>query len=295
VNWVVLLAAALLAGVAAGGILRPFGSPGRMAVDPPPDPLEDERISLLRTLRQLEEDRARGELTDSTYLWLRSETESRAVTVLRAIEARDGAGELSAGLRELRPVSAEHAGRPARASNRRRLIPALVAVAVLGMTIPILVRAVADRRTGEPITGGAGNTATSLAALEGRVAEHPRDLAARLDLADRYMSEGNSAGAAANYLVALQIDPRNAEARAKLGFLLYQGGKAQEGLRAVETALAVDPAYPEALYYKGVILLRALGRPADAAEAFGAYLASAPFGSRRTEVEQLLREAERSG
>ncbi len=294
-NWVVLLAAALLAGVAAGGILRPFGSPGRWAVEPRPDPLEDERLSLLRTLRQLEEERVTGELTDSAYRSLRSETESRAVTVLRAMEARDGAGELSTGLRELRPVSAEDAGKLARTSNRRRLIPVLLAVAMLGMTIPLLARAVSDRGSGEPITGGAENAATSLALMEGRVAEHPRDLAARLDLADRYMSGGNSAAAAANYLVALRIDPRNAEARAKLGFLLYQGGKAQEGLRAVETALAVDPKYPEALYYKGVILLRALGRPANAAEAFRAYLASAPFGSRRTEVQQLLNEAEGSG
>jgi tetratricopeptide (TPR) repeat protein len=126
------------------------------------------------------------------------------------------------------------------------------------------------------------------------VAEHPRDLAARLDLADRYMADGNTAAAAAHYLVALQVDPRNAEAQAKLGFILYQGGKAEEALRAVNGALAVDPSYPEALYYKGVILLRALNRPSEAAGAFRSYLQVAPFGARRNEVQQLLDEAEGS-
>jgi tetratricopeptide (TPR) repeat protein len=180
------------------------------------------------------------------------------------------------------------------------VLPAiLIGVAVLGLSIPLLARAVSNRTSGEPITGFAqgtsGSGTDSLALFEQRVAEHPRDLAARLDLADRYMAAGNTAAAAAQYLVSLQIDPRNAEAQAKLGFLLYQGGKAEDGLRAVNTALAVDPSYPEALYYKGIILLRALDRPDEAGQAFQSYLDAAPFGARRSEVQQLLREAERSG
>ena len=297
-NWFVLLAAAVLAGVAAGGILRPFGS-GRMVVmERLADPLEDERAGLLRTLRELEDERARGELTEATYRSLRGETERRAVAVLRALEAREGAGELISGVRDLRDASSEDGDmtRAAAPSPRRNVLPAvLIGVAVLGLSVPLLARALSNRTSGEPISGFAqGSSADSLAMFERRVADHPRDLAAHLDLAERYLASGRTAAAAAQYLVALQIDPRNAEAQAKLGFLLYQGGKAEEGLRAVETALAVDPSYPEALYYKGVILLRALGRPADAAQAFQDYLAAAPFGARRAEVQRLLQEAQRS-
>jgi len=289
-----LLVAALLAGVAVGGVLRPFGSPGRVALEPLADPLDEERASLLRTLRELEDERASGELPESAYRSLRMETESRTVTILRALEARDGAGELSKGLRALRPAFSEDKDRDGRASPGRKALPAiLIAVAVLGLSIPLLARAVSNRSSGEPITGVTGNAANSLALLERRVAEHPRDLAARLDLADRYMADGNTATAAAHYLMALQVDPRNAEAQAKLGFILYQGGKAEEALRAVNAALAVDPSYPEALYYKGVILLRALNRPSEAAGAFRSYLQAAPFGARRSEVQQLLEEAER--
>src|SRR6266542_3336168 len=75
VSWVVLLAAAVLAGVAAGGVLRPFGSPRRAVLELLADPLEDERASLLRSLRELEEERARGELSDATYRSLRPVTE----------------------------------------------------------------------------------------------------------------------------------------------------------------------------------------------------------------------------
>jgi len=299
VSWVVLLAAAVLAGVAAGGVLRPFGSPRKAVLDRLADPLDDERAGLLRSLRELEEEHARGELSDATYRSLRAETEGRAVMVLRALEAREGGG-LASGLRALRvaPPGDRTGGRVT--APRRSLLPAvLIGVAVLGLSIPLLARAVSNRTSGEPITGFAqgssGGATDSLALFERRVAEHPRDLAARLDLADRYMAAGNAAGAAAQYLEALQIDPRNAEAQAKLGFLLYQGGKAREGLQAVDRALAVDPSYPEALYYEGVILLRALGRSSEAAEAFRSYLDAAPFGARRSEVQELLAEAERSG
>lgn len=298
-SWVVLLAAAVLAGVAAGGVLRPFGSPRKVALERLADPLEDERAGLLRTLRELEDERARGELSDATYRTLRSETEGRAVTVLRALDAREGAGDVGADLRLLRAAHSGDGVRAGAASPRRRLLlAALIGVAVLGLSLPLLARAVSNRTSGEPITGftqGSSDSATdALAMFEQRVAEHPRDLAARLDLADRYMAAGNTAAAAVQYLVALQIDPRNVEAQAKLGFLLYQGGKAEDGLRAVKRALAVDPSYPEALYYEGVILLRALGRPDEAALAFRSYLQAAPFGARRGEVQQLLQEAERA-
>jgi tetratricopeptide (TPR) repeat protein len=292
VTWVILIAGAVLAGVAAGGILRPFGSPREVALERLSDPLEDERASLVRALRDLEEERARGELSDQAYRSLRSETEARAVSVLRVLEAREGAGELTGELRGLRAAHRSDAKAPSR-SGRSVLSALVVGGLILGLSVPLLARAVSGRGPDQPITGFTQG-ASSLALFERRVAEHPRDLAARLDLADRYMASGSTAAAAAQYLVALQIDPRNAEARAKLGFLLYQGGKAAEGLQAVEAALAIDPSYPEALYYKGVILLRAMGRPADAARAFRSYLRAAPFGARRVEVQRLLEEAEGS-
>jgi tetratricopeptide (TPR) repeat protein len=92
--------------------------------------------------------------------------------------------------------------------------------------------------------------------------------------------------------VALEIDPTNPEAHAELGFLIYRAGKAEDGLRTVQQALNVRPDYAQALYYKGLILLRGTHRPTDAEAAFRSYLAVAPYGALRSEVEALLKEAE---
>ena len=290
-TFVVLLVAALLAAVAAIGVMRPFRRPGQLALDRMTDPLEDERAGLLRALRDLDQERATGLMAESDYRSLRGETERRAVAVLRALEARDGAGQLAADLHDLRTrPSPNGAGSPPR-GRRRTLVAALAGAAVVAVLVPVLAGAVHDRSGGQPATGT--DQSDPLSFFVDRVRQHPGDVAARLDLAGAYLQEGDVQDSVAQYLSALKIDPRNPEARATLGFLLYRSGHADEGLKAVNQALAADPSYPEALYFKGVILLDGLHQPGAAADAFRAYLAAAPFGSRRQEVQTLLAKAER--
>lgn len=281
-TWLLLLASAVLAGVAVAGVLAPLVRSGR-PVERGPDPLEEERRRLMRSLRELEEERLGDELPATAYRELRDETESRAVAVLRAQEALDGAGAGRPG--RIGPIE------PRDRQPGRTALTVLVGAAVLAATVPLLAGAIRDRDPGQPITGGslAGDP---LAFFQQRVRDHPRDLAARLDLARGLMSAGDVRSAVEQYLTALQLDPRNPEARANLGFLLYQAGQPEEGLEQVEEALDVEPSYPEGLYFKGVILLRGLDRPGEAAEALRAYLEAAPFGSRRAEVERLLEETE---
>jgi tetratricopeptide (TPR) repeat protein len=308
VTWAILLGAAALSAVAAAGVLWPFGGDRPVILERLADPLEDERRGLLRALRELEVDRATGSLAEEDYTALRVETESRAVAVLRALEARDGAGALPSGLREVRETRRPSEGGPggngsargARVSGRR--IPALVtAGAVVGLIVllvPVLSGALRARSADQPLTGtlptGSG-AADPLAFFRQRVRDHPQDVAARLDLAQRFLQVGEAQRAVEQYLITLRLDPRNPEARASLGNLLYLAGKPEEALDAENKALEVDPTYPEALYFKGVILLEGLDRPAEAADAFRAYLAAAPFGSRRTEAQSLLKRAEAKG
>jgi cytochrome c-type biogenesis protein CcmH/NrfG len=293
-TWLVLLAAAVLAGVAAGGVLRPFGRGRGVTLDRLADPLEDERAGLLRALRDLEEERSTGGLEETTYRALRLETETRAVAVLRALEARDGAGTPATSIKSLRPASdGNGAAASVRRRPRSRLATGVLAGVAVAIVAVLLAAALRTRSPGQPITGGIGNGSTqiALAFFEQRVTEHPRDVAARLDLAEAYLDSGNVQGAIAQYLAALSVDPRNPEAHAELGFLIFRSGKPEDALRTVEQALAVQPNYPQALYYKGVILFRGLDRPAEAAAAFRAYLRAAPYGALRTEVEQLLKDA----
>jgi tetratricopeptide (TPR) repeat protein len=297
-TWVVLLAAMVLAGVAAGGVLRPFGRGRTPAIERLADPLEDERAGLVRSLRDLDEERATGGLEEDSYRALRQETAARAVAVLRALEARDGAGELAAGLKSLREPSGGNGAAKVRGPRPRLGLRASIGLAAVAVAVAavLLTGALRTRGPDQPITGGIEGSAnqSALAFFKQRVTDHPRDVAARLDLAEQYLESGNVQDAIAQYLAALSVEPRNPEAHAELGYVIYRSGRAEDGLRTVQQALAVQPNYPRALYYKGVILLRGLNRPADAAAAFRAYLEAAPYGAFRGQVQDLLKEAERA-
>src|SRR6266511_1116255 len=98
-TWVVFLASIALSCVAVAGVLSPFSRSRQRALEPTPDPLDEERIGLLRRLRDLQDEHATGQLSDQAYRSLRRETEARAVMVLRALEVRGGA-DVQADLRE---------------------------------------------------------------------------------------------------------------------------------------------------------------------------------------------------
>ena len=107
-----LLGAVGLTAIAAVAVLWPYQR-GSAALQRLADPLEDERRRALRQLRDLDEDRAAGKLDEAGYREARAEAEASAVAVLRALEAREGTGELAAGLREVRrPAPAGASGPP---------------------------------------------------------------------------------------------------------------------------------------------------------------------------------------
>jgi cytochrome c-type biogenesis protein CcmH/NrfG len=295
-----LLAGVGLTAIAAVAVLWPYQRGSAAALQRLADPLEDQRRRALRHLRDLDEDRGAGKLDEAGYRDARAEAEARAVAVLRALEAREGTGELSGGLREL--------GRPApsgairRSGGRlpgrrwpRRAVAALVGVVVVAGAAALLDGAVGDRGTGQLATGQAATGdapgspgAASLEGLERRVREHPGEVAAHLTLAERYLDAGRLKEATLEYLGALKLDPSNIEANTQFGLLLFRSGLPEPGLRSVEQALAADPRYPEALYAKGLILFMGLRQPKAAVPSLRTYLQVAPFGEHRDLAEQLL-------
>jgi len=289
---VLLLASAAMAAIAAAGITRPFGRGRGPAMEPLADPLEDERDILLTNLRDLESEHAAGSLADDEYRALRHETERRAVAVLRAIDAR--AGGTNDGLATLRDAVSPN-GRPPEGDGRRVSARAAVlgGLAVAAVVALLLVAAIGPRDSSQTITGDTGiggPSVTSLAYFKQRVEQHPKDVAARLDLAQRYRDSGMTGQAALEYTEALRLDPTNAEALTGMASVLFDSGRSREALAEVERALAVDATYPEALYEKGLILLRGLDRPTEAAPPLAAYLSAAPDGAHRSAVQAMLAE-----
>jgi len=176
----------------------------------------------------------------------------------------------------------------------RRVPPWAVAVLIGGTVLAVVIASLA--RDAEPQLQASTPQASDdpLAFFERRVKDHPDDLAARLDLAHRYLDAGMVERSLSEYAVALELDPDDAEALAHVGIILYQNGRAEEALRSVDRALSTDPRYPEALFFRGVILLRGLDRPQDAISAFETYLEAAPFGTERQTAKDLIAEARAS-
>ncbi|HVD15582.1 MAG TPA: hypothetical protein VNK73_14205, partial [Actinomycetota bacterium] len=239
-----LLVAVGLTAIAVVAVLWPYHRGSAAALQRLADPLEDERRRALRHLRDLDEDRGAGKLDEAGYRDARAGAEARAVAVLRALEAREGTGELAGSLREVRrPAPSGATRRPGgRLPGRRwprRAVAALVGVVMAAGAAALLDGAVGDRGAGQMITGQAATGdaapgspgAAPLEGLERRVREHPDDVAAHLTLAERY----------------LDADPRD----------------------------------PEALYAKGLILFMGLRQPKAAVPSLRTYLQVAPFGDHR--------------
>jgi cytochrome c-type biogenesis protein CcmH/NrfG len=287
------LAALAVAAVAAAGVLHPFRRGNAPTLERQADPLEEQRRTLLRSLRDLDEERSSGAIGDEEYRSLRREVEVRAVSVLRALQTREGPAE--GRFHELRPVPEPSSGngqpegaRPGRV--RMSALPTLLVIAaVAAVAVPLLSSAIHDRAPGASITGNDATGELPISFFERRVEQHPDDVAARLDLAARYERAGQVTDAAGQYLAALRMNPNNAEANANVGYLLYRSGQAEAGLEHAERSLQADPGYPEGLFVKGVILSRGLHRNAAAAAALRAYLEVAPLGSHREEARRLLR------
>jgi tetratricopeptide (TPR) repeat protein len=294
----VAFAVAGLAVVAGAGVVAGFLREAPAPVEPPADPLEDRREALLRSLADLEDAHASGALDEPGYLRFREQTEVRLARVLRALDRRGASGPASGEPSTARPsreaLDAEADGRAVQAASPEpRRVPAwAVAVLIGGTVLAVVVASLA--RDAEPQTQTASSPQAAddpLAFFEQRVQDQPNDLAARLDLAHRYLDAGMIEESLSEYAVALELDPDDAEALAHVGIILFQSGRPEEALRSVERALATDPRYPEALFIQGVILLRGLDRPDEAITAFETYLDAAPFGVERGKAKDMIAQA----
>ncbi|MBI3963106.1 MAG: tetratricopeptide repeat protein [Deinococcus sp.] len=127
--------------------------------------------------------------------------------------------------------------------------------------------------------------------LERRVAANPQDLEALLALGHRYLEHQQPARATETYQRVIDLDAQNREAWTHLGLILFWDGRSDDALRVLDQVLADSPEYPEALFFKGVVLYEARQDYAGAVAAWEAYLAVTPPGQDTSQVRGLLQEA----
>lgn len=237
--------------------------------------LHEQRDFLLRSLEDLEAERDAGDLDDTDYQALRDSYTARAAAVLRAIEVAEA------------PVAARAADTHATGSapRRRRARPVLTVIGVLalaGLAGTLMARSAGERLPGEAASGSLTSTGAS----------------SDLQRARLLIGEGKTLEAIKTFDKVLGEDPFQPEALAYRGWLLRLAGRAggdrsliDSGMAFIERAVAADPTYPDAHFFRGIILYQDRGDPAGAVAEFRAFLANDPPQAMVPVVEDSLRRA----
>jgi tetratricopeptide (TPR) repeat protein len=212
--------------------------------------LEEERDFLLESLRDLEREREAGEIREDDYQALHDDYAARAAAVLRAIRDLDGRGP-RAGRAVAAPV------------GTRARVHKMIALVVLGSMAALALASVVllsgQREPGQPATG---SVPTGLAGLLARAHDHE--------------SRGEAVEALRLYDEVLRQDPANVEALAYRGWLLKLAGLTDLAQQSLDRAVAVNPAYPDARFFRGMLLYQDRDDPAAAVPEFEAFLAADP-------------------
>jgi cytochrome c-type biogenesis protein CcmH/NrfG len=248
--------------------------------------LERERDFLLKSLDDLETERAAGNIDDASYSELHDDYTARAAATIRAL--RDGV--------DARPAA------PAVAWRRRGpVIAGIVAFAALAAVT--LAAALGARLPGQTSSGNAPEAATSggerRARLQEAVEDRPDDAQPRLALA-RYLEEsGDTVESLKQYDRAVEIAPDNVEALANAGRLRFivagqvPSPEAQQQLvtgarTLLDRAVQADPDNADAHFYRAVLLLDGFGEVDGAISEFQRYLVLAPDGRFATQARNAL-------
>jgi tetratricopeptide (TPR) repeat protein len=225
--------------------------------------LEEERDFLLGSLRDLELEREAGDIDEVDYVRLRDDYTTRAAAALRAIEQHATSQAVTVDDGRFR---------------RKPRIAALVGAGVLTVAVlagVLVARSAGERVANRPLTGAVPPTV----ALDD------------LTRARQLFSERNYLGALKLYDIVLKREPNNVEALTYRGWLLFQASAAEftdRALQSLDRAVAADPRFPDAHFFRGWVLHHGKRDAAAAVPEYRTFLATNPPPEFRQRVEQEL-------
>lgn len=250
--------------------------------------LEAERDFLLRSLEDLEGERASGGIDDESYQRLHDDYTARAAAAIRALDKG--------------PAPAD--GPPPDRLRRRVLIFGGIAAfaALAGIAV---ASALGARLPGQTSSGNTANgvpttvtPAQQRRLVEAAVARNPSDLNSRFLLA-RLLEQGNDlVGALTQYDQIAKIQPANAEAQAQAGRIVYltaQAAPADQVTNLVakararfDLAVALDTFNSDAHFFRAIVLANEFQDFAGAQNDLQHYLILTPNGQYSAGARQLL-------
>jgi tetratricopeptide (TPR) repeat protein len=239
-----------------------------------------EKEFLLRSLRDLEEERAAGDIDDDDYVTLKQDYTARAAAVLKALGANGAGGRNGA-------ASRPRGTQPRQGVRRSPRGPIVAAVVVL---LAVLVgwavaSSAGDRTPGQNISGtAAGSTSADKGSVDDLLAQ-ARDLIGQQKVLD----------AVKVYDQVLKIDPAQVEALAYRGWLLHLANLDAQALTSLDKAVAADPAFPDAHFFRGEVLCTYSHDQQGAVVEFQTFFKSNPTADFATLVQQRLQNAQSGG
>jgi len=231
--------------------------------------LEEQRRFLLASLRDLDAERAAGDIAEAHYLALRDSYTARAAAVLRA--QTDLLGPQT-GRDPPRSRTQNGPGRSTRSPRWRSAMAGMALAAGAGLAGLAVAGAAGERSATDEATGSL-----------------PEGSVDRITRAQVLVSEGKVLEAIRVYDSLLGDDPDNPVALAQRGWLISRVDPAlvDTGLAGIDRAIAVDPGYPDAHFFRGMILWKSKGEPAAGAEAFQRAIDAKP----PAQLTKLLQQA----
>jgi tetratricopeptide (TPR) repeat protein len=210
-------------------------------------------VFLQRSIADLDAEHEAGDLSDADH----AELKSRYQAALQNEYGRDTA-------------------RAAGAVSR----PQRTAVVVLGvLLLASLAGLLVAQSSGERVAGRPSS---------GSIDEGTSDKLAR---AQQMVSQGKVLDAVKQYDAVLKEDPKNPVALAERGWVIRNAGLVDDGLAYIERAVAADPSYPEAHFFKAMILWRDKSDAAAAVTEFRLFLANTSSSDAAAQVQPLLDQA----
>jgi len=297
-------------------LLRGRGAPVLLPLPPDPrEPLLERRAAALRALRELDFEHEAGHVSDDDYAELRARYEAETAAVLSELDVLGTEPEPAA--RPARPARAAVDATTASAGWRHPLALGAGAVALLVFGVALGVGIVRytepDPTAGEPMPGtrpladmgapaGAATPPGMPPPAGGGRALTPEMLQGMLQAARQSLFAGRPQEASAAYQAILKRDPQNVDALTHLGLLLVmsaegprQGELVDHGLQLFDKALAADPNYAPALFYRGQVLYDLKRDTKGAIASWEKFVAVVPAGEDRDRVAKMIADAKAGG
>jgi tetratricopeptide (TPR) repeat protein len=250
------------------------------------DELEAQRVFLMRSLDDLEDEWGAGNIDEATYARLHGDYTARAAAVLRAL-----GGE---------PVASVPAAPPVSGGRRALVIGGLIAFAIAAAVV--LAVTIGPRQPGGTVTGGLPSGPKANSVLKAAVASHPKDYSARIEYA-RALLPTDSVAALDQYNAAAKLSPSDPEPPTYIGWILglasSQVTDAAQHTQLVTQALnefararRLDPRYADSYVFEGLVRFEFANQPAAAVPLLTEYLRLAPDGQLASLVKTSLKKAQ---